>query len=353
MLMIIEIYALFFLIALQALPERANVISARHNETLSKIKNWKLNLIMILIILFTGLRDGNLVTDYQSYKYMFDTDYKFVEPSFVAIMSITKNVLHGTIVSLMCIYAILAIPLKKYVIGYYSSYQFLSFLVFICDLFLQQDFTQIRAAVSLSIFLYSIKYLYSKNKRKYLLCCLLALFFHTSSLLMLPLLFLNPKKINKHWWYALLLISFFMAFFKFNPIKLLLYLPNGHILEKTVEYTSQGDDYTANVFSIYAMSKLFLLLILLSKASVVQRNNKYGCLLLKIQTLSCCSLFVLSQNMAAALRISEFYSIVDILLFPLIVTVFKEKKIAKAGLVFLCLIWLSMRIFRYGLIKVV
>lgn len=346
MLMIIEIYALFFLIALQALPERANVISARHNEK-------SMLFIVILLILLAGLRKEGIDNDYLNYKWMYETDIRIAEPSFLLISYIFKYVIGTSYAAVVLLYAFLSLLPKYRAIKCGATYCYLSLLVLISDLFLLQDCTQIRAAVAVGIFLVSMNYLYNRNIGKYLLCCLLALFFHTSSLLMLPLLFLNPKKINKHWWYTLLLLSFSMAFFKLNPIKLLLYLPNGHILEKAVEYTSQGDDYTANVFSIYAMSKLFLLLILLSKASVVQRNNKYGCLLLKIQTLSCCSLFVLSQNMAAALRISEFYSIVDILLFPLIVTVFKEKKIAKAGLVFLCLIWLSMRIFRYGLIKVV
>lgn len=344
--MIIEIYALFFLIILKSLPEKANVISARHKEE-------SVLIVAILLVLLAGLRKEGIDNDYLNYKWMYDTDYRIVEPSFLLISYIFKHVIRTSYASVVFLYAFLSLFPKYKVIKYESTYCYLSLLVLLSDLFLLQDCTQIRVAVAVGIFLVSMKYLYSRKIGKYLLCCLAALFFHTSSLLMLPLIFINPKKIDKYRWYALLLVSFFMAVLKFNPVKLLLYLPNGYILEKAIEYTSRGDDFTANVFSIYAVSKLFLLVILLSKSSIVQKNNKYGCLLLKIQALSCCSLMVLSQNLAAALRISEFYSSVDVLLFPLIVTVFKEKKAAKSGLIFLCLIWLSMRIFRYGLIKIV
>lgn len=344
--MIVEIYAVFFLIVLKALPERANVVSTRHKEK-------SVLIIAIFFVLIAGLRKEGIDNDYLNYKWMYDTDFRIVEPSFLLISYIFKYGIGASYAAVVFLYAFLSLFPKYKVIKYESTYCYLSLCVLLSDLFLLQDCTQIRVAVAVGIFLLSIKYLYSRKIGKYLLCCLFALFFHTSSLLMIPLIFINPKKINKYCWYALVLISFVMAILKFNPVKLLLYLPNGYILEKAIEYTSRGDDFTANVFSIYAMSKLFLLVILLSKSSIVQRNNKYGYLLLKIQTLSCCSLMVLSQNLAAALRISEFYSIADVLLFPLIVTVIKEKKAAKLGLVFLCMIWLSMRIFRYELIKIV
>ena len=146
-----------------------------------------------------------------------------------------------------------------------------------------------------------------------------------------------------------IVLGYLLVPLHFNPMLLASHLIGGKIGQKIILYTTNVQT-KANVLSIYSFSKLFILLILYWKIEIVSKVNKYAILLIKIQSLSIISLCFFSQNLAAAMRISEYFSVADILLFPLVVTVFKEKRVAKILLGCLCLIWLSLRIFRYKLI---
>lgn len=278
--MVIEIYFLFAIFSVESIFEY-------QNYDLKKSDKWKYFIFLFALILVTGLRDGNATTDYLSYEYMYDIDYKLVEPTFSAMRFFTKNILHGSIRTLMVIYAFLAILLKWIVVKKYTSFPALSFVVLLGDLFMQQDFTQIRAAVAIGVFLLSLRYIYTRNLKKYLLMMLIAVMFHTSSLLMLPLYFLNPKKINKYLWLCFIFLGYVLTFIHFNPMEVAArFAGNNYISQKLLAYTEGKKDYTANVLSIYSFSKLLILLILYWKINIVRQVNKYGVLLIKIQSFS-------------------------------------------------------------------
>ena len=211
-----------------------------------------------------------------------------------------------------------------------------------------QECTQIRAAVAISFFLLSIKYIYSRDFIKFLLCSLCAIFFHVSAIMILPLYFLNPRKLHKKFWYILLVLGFILCLLKFNPFNLINNLLGGYIGNKLLSYSNMGG--RANVFGIYSLSKLAILLLLFSKNKILRKNNKYSIIMLKIMALSEFFLCFFSCSTGMALRVSDFLTSVDVLLFPLIIPCIKEKKVAKVLCILLCLFWLTMRIFRNRLI---
>lgn len=340
---IIEIYVLLAALSIQALTEKKNL------PLNFEVKSKYVVLISILI-LYVGFRDKSLFADYANYEWIYRDDMRVVEPTFYWISFFSKNILHGSIKTVMFIYAFISIIMKWEAIKRYSSYPALSFMVLISDLFLLQECTQIRAAVATSFLLLSIEYIYERRLTFYFMLVICSTLFHASSLLMIPLYFINPKSLNKKFWFSLIILGYCLTIFRFNPMAFFAKFIGGYIGQKLIFYTSPKDNFSVNVFSIYSVSKLFLLLILLFRLNLVKQTNKYGILFIKIQALSIFSLCVFSQNLAAGLRISEFYSIADVLLFPLLVSVIKEKTYAKLILVLFCLFWLTMRIFRYKLI---
>lgn len=345
MTMVFEVYVIFFLFSLKALFEKKNI-------SITKFETVKYIPFLLALILIAGLRDKNLVKDYDNYECFFNENLKVVEPTFLWITYFVKNVIHGSIKSLMIIYAFLSIFIKWIAIEEYSSYPALSFIVFIGDLFLLHECTQIRAGVAVSILLLSLKSIYNKNFKKYCFFVLVASLFHISSLLMIPLYFLNPKKINRIGWLCFICFGYILVIFHFDLMSLLAKFIGGYIGKKLVEYTSGAgkESVSANVFSIYTLSKLLILLVLYWKIDIVKKVNKYAVLLVKIQSISIFFLCFFAQNLAASLRISEFYTVVDILLFPLVVSTIKEKTIARILLICLCVGMLTLRIFRYNLI---
>lgn len=347
MIMVFEVYFIFIIFSLKSILEKKNVII----NVSEKAQYFPCILILILIV---GFRDKNLVKDYGNYEWFFDTEMHVVEPTFLWITLFVKNVLHGSIKTLMFIYAFLSIYIKWKAIEEYSSYPALSFTVFISDLMLLHECTQIRAGVAVSLFLLSMKSLYNRDLKKYCLWTVIASLFHISSLLMLPIYFINKNKINRKLWIGMLFCGYFLVVFHFNPMLIAAKFIKGYIGNKLIEYTSENNsgNFTANVFSLYTLSKLFILLILIWKVDLVLKSNKYAVIFIKIQCISIFSLCFFSQNLAAALRISEFYTVIDILLFPLIVSTIKEKVAARVLLICLCIGWLSLRIFRYNLIAI-
>ena len=345
MIMILEVYAIFFLFSFKAITEKKNIVITS-SETL------KYTTFLLVLILIAGLRDKNLVRDYENYEWFFNMNLKVVEPTFAWITFFVKNIIHGSVKSFMVIYAFLSIFIKWKAIEEYSSYPALSFTVLIGDLFLLHECTQIRAGVAVSILLLSLKSIYNKNFKQYCFFIIFASLFHISSLVMIPLYFLKPNKINRTGWLFFILLGYVLVMFNFNPMLLASKFIGGYIGKKLVNYTSGAgaESISANVFSIYTLSKLFILLVLYWKIDIVKKSNKYAVLLLKIQSISIFSLCFFAQNLTAALRISEFYTVVDILLFPLVVSIIKEKKVARILLICFCIGLLSLRIFRYNLI---
>jgi hypothetical protein len=343
--LVIQVLCLFSLISLFAIFDTGKK---------SELKLFILIIIVILLVFITGFREEEYVTDYSNYKIMYEKDFSLVEPSFLFIKYIFKTLLNAQIQWFMLFYALLAISIKMIALKEMTNYLFLSLMVFAGDLFLQQDFTQIRAAVAISFMLLSLKYVYSRERIKFFLCYIFAVFFHFSALIMIVVWFFDRNKINVMLCFTLIIICFLLAIIKFNPMIIFTYIPISYVQRKVISYVllNQGKDVSANIFGVYSIIKLFLLCILLTKHNIIIKYNKYSYILLKIQLLSSLSLLIFSQNIAAALRISEFFSIAEVVLFPLLPLVFKTKIIARITLfvIFSCMI--ALRIFRHKLIIV-
>lgn len=309
--------------------------------------------LCLILIAFTGLRDGTKVTDYESYTILFETGGDYIEPTFVLLRYVAKFLLRGDVVVLMCLYALLAIPLKFRAIQSYSEFIFLSLLIWIGNLYLQQDFTQVRASVATGIFLFSLNSLYNQSE-KYWVYVIVACLFHISSLLMIPLWLISPYKIKKQMWIGLLIISYIMALYKIDFIDLIGLIPIEHIQSKFEMYKSfqEFGDYSANIFSLLHLSRIILWGLLLWKSDLIFLKNRYVYLLLKIMALSLVALPLFSLNIAAALRIMEYYGIVEIILFPMLLYTIKPTFVSKVILVCFASMAIYMRIFISELIKV-
>ena len=340
---VIQVLGLFALISLFAIFDTGKR---------SKLLLFIFTMIVILLIFFTGFRDEYVDNDYWAYKRMYEKDFVLIEPSFSLIKYIFKTLLNAKIQWLMLFYALLAMSIKLIAIKEMSNYLFLSLMVFVGDMFLLHEFTQIRAAVAISFMLFSLKYVYSREKVKFALCYVFAVFFHVSALMMIVIWFFDSKKINIWLCFTLIIICLIFAVVKINTALLFTYFPIPYVQKKVLGYVirNQGGAVSANIFGVYSLTKLFLICILLIKHNIIIKYNKYAYILIKIQLLSSLSLLLFSQNMAAALRISEFFSIAGIILFPLFSVVFKNKLFARFVLFIICTGMILLRIFRYKLI---
>lgn len=281
----------------------------------AKIIYWTFCLAAVLIVGFRGEIDN----DYATYDEMFRTNWLLVEPTFLVIRFLVRDLLGGNIVGLMLVYALIGIPLKFIAIERYSAFVFPSLLIWIGNLMILQDMTQIRASVACGILLLSIKSLYEKNWKQYFMFVLLATMFHASALLMIPLWFLSGKQINRYTWSGVILVGYTLSLCGIYFTSLLSFIPIDFVQSKIDIYSVEiTDDGGANIFGTFQMTRIALFLILLWNVRKIAIFNRYAPLLLKIMACGLAALPLFKNSLVAGLRITELLTCVDILLYPML-----------------------------------
>lgn len=305
-----------------------------------------------LLFIYSVFRDGNSFLDYGSYVHALRETISLSEPSFILFVWIVNNFFSGNPLFLFGIYSLLCLAIKFSAIREISTLPFFSLLIFISDFYILQELTQMRAALATSILLLSLPSLYNKNLKKYSVLTLLAISAHLSALLMIPLWFINSKNCNKLFWISLFFFCYLFAFLQLNSVSIISLIPISSIQNKIVLYQAyqESGEYQANIFSLLFLAKSVITFFLLYKLDLILKYNRYSIILVKTMIISLCSLLIFSQNMAAGLRISEFYGIIDILLFPLLYFIFKNRILSKISITLIAFILFYIRVYSQQLI---
>lgn len=251
-------------------------------------------------------------------------------------------------------YALAGITIKMYAFRKLSDFWFLPMIVFLGNYYMLQDMTQIRASVVTGILLLSIIPLSQGKRSKVFLmifgCCLI----HYSSLALLPMLFLNNKdlSVNKRWLWAMIVpFGYALSLAKIN---ILTELPIPYISSKIELYQElseqgvKGDEI--NVFNAVVLVKMFTYLYVLYFYETIRYYNKYLPILVKMMGFSTLSYLTLSFLPTLAIRVSELYGIVDILMYTSIFYTIKPGWFGKLvvctiGLVMFCINIFYIEIF--------
>lgn len=285
---------------------------------------WALCIVAICMI---GLR-GDIDNDYRTYCEMFHDNSLIVEPTFILIRFIVRDIFGGGIVGLMVIYAMISVTIKYIAIKRYSEFIFPSLTIWAGNIMILQDMTQIRAAVACGILLLSIGALYQRNWLHYFGWVLLAALFHISALLMAPIYFFSTNRINRGVWTIILLLGYVLTFNGVYLTSLVSFVPIEFVQNKFLTYsveTVDNGDGGANILGLFQLARLGLFLLLLWNVKTILHHNKYVIILLKIMACGLIALPLFRNNLTAGLRISEFLTCVDILLFPMVIYLFPIK----------------------------
>lgn len=308
-------------------------------------------LILFILFLYSTFRDGNAFLDYGSYVHALKENISLGEPTFIIITELIREFFNSEPIILFGIYSFISLLLKGIAIQHLTTLPLLSLLILSSDFFILQELTQMRAAVATSLLLLAIPSLYHRNK-KYFIYCTSATLFHFSGLLMFPLWLISSKSIKPLFWIILFTICYTLAILHLDFISLLKFIPYQPIQEKVLAYLTfqESGEYQANIFSLLFLAKCIITLYLLFHLSIIKHRTKYSCILMKIMFISLCSLLLFSQNMAFGLRVSEFYGIVSIILFPLIYFTIRPKIVGLTIVAFISSVLLYIRIFSQQLI---
>lgn len=316
---------------------------------LKKTPLWLYYIFALVLALTAGFRDVSLFMDSEIYTNAFygDVNEKY-ELSFVFIVFVAKK-LSNTPFFMFFIYAMLGVLIKAYAIKRLTNLYFLSLSLYISYFYILHDMTQIRAGVASAIFLLGIKYLEERNALKYFGSCLIAIFFHYSAIIVIPLyFFIKSGSINKTLWAALIPLSYIFHVAGFTLSTLIPLIPIGFVQTLWDLYKfrmSAGIGLEINIFNVTQLIRCFIACFMLYYSTTIMKENRYFILLLKIYILGIISFVLLADIPDFAFRVSQFLLIVEIILIPLMIYTFKQKKIAYIFPAFIGLIFLFLNLF--------
>lgn len=323
----------------------------------SRIYNqrWLLLLFTLIVTLLVAFRPEGFDKDYTSYvDYLYHPEKRtmvLVEPSFYLISSIALFLKSHRI--LFVIYAFLAIPLKIYSIRKLSPLFYLSLLVWFSHLFILQDMTQIRVAVSTAIMMFSLPYLATGEKRKALCLFIIAIMFHYSSLFLLPVLLIGNAPLTRKWIVLLLILPIIFYVFKIISFDLLVKIPIPMIQDKLVMYQELmqlGGKYSElNIYNLQALFRLFTYYMLIWKYDYVSKSYPYMPILLKLFCYSICLYAALSFLPVLASRGQELIGIIDVLTIPLLAIIVRPHWLGRLLVIIYALLTFITDIFVFNL----
>lgn len=316
----------------------------------TKIRTILLSIMGVVLIVTAATRPSDVARDYTVYLHYWRLKFlKDVEISFIHIRDLLKNGLLLGPSSIFLVYAALGVSAKVYAIRLYSKYVFLSLLVYLSHYYILHELTQIRVGVAAGFFLIGVYYLAERNLIKFFLFSLVASYFHYSALLALPLclIYNDQRKINI---YALLIPLGYLIYF--TGSSLIVNIPIPYMQERIEVYeelTKAGfeDSDKINVFNAVFLVRILVLYTLFLFRNKIESHNPFIYILLKIYAISLFCFTALASIPAFAFRIQELFGVVEILLFPCLAFIFKDKIFGYSLVILISIILLSMNIF-YG-----
>ena len=337
----------------------AIVVLAFFEDEEMQSRGWLLIVLATVLTLFVAFRPAGIDNDYNSYlgyyKYPSGVAALLTEPTFKMINGLARF-LEAPLL-LFVIYAFLAVPLKVYAIKRLSPYWYLSILLWFTHLFVIQEMTQIRVAVSTGIFLFSLPSLAEGNKKKFSLCLILAILFHYSALALLPLILIGNKDLSRRFRFLLIVLPIFIYAFPFAGMEMLKWIPIPFIQQKLQMYEElmvyEGGVWAEiNIYNAMALVRLFAYYVLIWRYDYLKEKYPYMPVLLKVFCYSICVYVGLSFLPPIAMRVEEFIAIIDCILFPLLAVLIRPHWLGRLLVVLYAICILLANIFLYKLLKI-
>jgi len=288
--------------------------------------------LVFLLAIFAGTRAEGIDNDYFEYARLFLLYEDFSleglaekEISFFLIPGIGSFFFsnQGIVYFSFLTFAFLAIALKLR--AFSREHFFLNLSLYCSYWFFTQDMTTIRAGVACGIFMLAISDLYKEKYNAYLFKVILALLFHYSSILFLITYFLLRFRVKLMYYYLMLCVSFGVVVLKMNVLTLLglnVVFPKVQIYLDLLE---KVDGEPVNIFNFRILLSIVITILFWLKFTIL-KDNKMFMILFKIHILSLVVFFMLSPTaMVFSLRTYDMLSVVQILLYPYILYLVKEK----------------------------
>jgi len=306
-------------------------------------------ILFLILVLFAGTRTSIVGRDYEEYKRLFslfdgwgsfDTEaFVLYEPAIIIIPQLSKFIVGYSwyLNFTFLLFAMLAIGTKLIAIRK-SNIFFLSIIIYCSYLYFGQELITIRAGVACGFFLLAIDDIVKKNDKLFFLKIGIAYLFHYSSFVFIIVWIIERLKVSYKLLYFGIVFSLIIAFLKVNLLTLLrldIIFPKVKMYLILLELET---DIPVNVFNFRILFSLLFLFLFVSRISVFSKMKMFP-ILIKTHMLSIILFFSLSPTaMVFSLRIFDLLSVVQILLYPYLIYLFKQRIVGYLFIFLFCLI---------------
>lgn len=301
-------------------------------------------LYVVILSLVAAFRPDTM-PDYENYHdfFVYQSSER-MEVGFTYYVEFFKSIISSPIF-LFWIVALLSIGLKITAINALSPFFWGSILVFISRFFVLHDMIQIRAAVASGLVLWSTKYLYNRDFKRFVLVVALAALFHTSALAIIPFWFLSPKHINTKLYFLLLPLAYVLALSGVTLGHFVELIPIERVQQGWKMYQLAMEDGVGTTINIFNTSQLFRCAFAVILIWGIKRLSIYvpqTIIWLKIYVAALVVLILFSDVPVLAFRLNELLQVVEILLIPSIVVMPRYKQVGKLVVFIYALFGLSI-----------
>lgn len=285
-------------------------------------------ILVLVLAFFAGTRNSYIDNDYSTYEYFFSTAVRdnFFNPQTELSVFIIPNIISwftsDYIQWSFVAFAFFSLGIKVFAIKDYRFFT-LAIMLYIGNLFFIQDMTTIRASIASGIFLWSIKDIEENRNKKFFIKLGFSFLFHYSSVIFIIVWLIHKFNVKYKWLILGLCFAMLVPVFKLNFIEIL----HLNVVSDKADYYLKSKEYEEeklNLLNFKILISLFYLVVF-----YWQRNKihfKGFDLLLKTHFLSLIFFFLFSTTgLTFSLRTFELLSIIQIILYPLIIICFIPK----------------------------
>ena len=310
------------------------------------------------LAVFCAIRGVGVDRDYETYvsiyNYIIDGYTYAIEPTFYLLSKLSYYVFDSPWMIFIA-YAALAVYFKVKIINYWSPYILLSVVINFSNIFLLHEMTQIRIGLASSIGFYSLKFLVNNEKRKYYIWVVVATLFHFSMalFLLLPLLNLKTLSFRYSFFYCIAIFWLYVLhLLDINLSGLINHIGIDFIQAKYHMYQNQviEEGIKVNVFSVIQVLHVLITFFAMYYSSYFKEDKKL-IMMIKIFSLGPLSLIAFSAVPGFSLRLSELFSVGEIVLLPMLVKQVKQVRMAYIAVIFLSLSIFLINLYYLSLVK--
>lgn len=294
-------------------------------------------LLGVVMILIAGLREAGATPDSAAYEDMYygggkDLTDEIVEPSFILIRDFMQS-FHFGINALFLVYALISIPLRLTAIWKISNLPLLTLSLYISYYYQLHDIVQIRCAVASALFMLALYYRLEYKIAYALLCIFAGFFFHFSAAVGLIIFFIDNKPLKDWQLVILYTIVPLGILFSFSGLDISQFIPSeigGDKLQFYRELKEKGIEGDLEGLPFYRDPAILLNICLyygcLIYRQALSDNSKYFSIFIKIMGIAFICKFSLGNlSSVVASRLFEYFDVVSIFLWTMVVYAFYPK----------------------------